>query len=57
MGKGKKRLNIYIDEEMADAIQKFAALNGISQGELVEQAIKSAWSAPLGAGTFRLRKR
>jgi hypothetical protein len=57
-GKGKKKMSIYIDPELADLIQKYARLNGISQGEMIESAVKeSFFSTPMSSGKWRLGKR
>ena len=57
-GKEKKRLNVYIDPELADLISKLARLNSISMGEIIEEAVKESFiSAPIGSGRWRLGKR
>ena len=57
-GKEKKRLNVYIDPELADLISKLARLNGVSQGDIIEEAVKESFvSAPMGSGRWRLGKR
>jgi len=57
-GKEKKRLNVYLDPELVDLISKLARLNGVSQGDIIEEAVKdSFFSAPLGSGKWRLGKR
>jgi hypothetical protein len=52
----KKRVTVYLDPEFAEALAKTARLSGIPQGEILEQATRSAWSAPLGSGKFKLRQ-
>jgi hypothetical protein len=54
--KPKKRLNILIDEDLADVITQFAQLNSIPKGELIEKMADSFFSAPCGIGKWRLRK-
>ena len=56
-GPGKKRINVYLSPETADLIQKYARLNGVSQGAIIESAVKeSFFSARWGAGKWALRK-
>jgi hypothetical protein len=56
--KGKKKLSIYIDPDFADALQKYARLNGISQGQIVDAAVKQSFFSDLmGNGKWRLGKR
>lgn len=55
-GRPRRRISITIDADLADMIAKGARLGGITQGELIEQAIDSGWRAPLGTGAYRLQQ-
>jgi hypothetical protein len=52
----KKRMNVTINVEWADAIDKYASLSGVPKGEVVNKMAESFFCAPLATGKWRVRK-